>query len=106
MSRPVSTASQCGFSRRKFLASCAGLAAGAGVLSHFGGFSPVLLAQSGSRTREKTRVRLVFAHPDPDKPNWPNIGYDFAGYIQDAQAKFAAQCPEIEFLPLDRKSVV
>jgi len=46
------------------------------------------------------RLRLIFAHPDPTQPNWPNIGYNFAGQINELTKNFQQQCPEIKFLPI------
>ena len=92
---------QCGFSRREFLTSCAGLAAGMGIFGRPGGST--LLASDEAGTREKARIRLVFPYPDPDQPNWPNIGYDFAGHIEEIKSKFISQCPNSVFLPLTTK---
>jgi L-fucose isomerase-like protein len=46
---------------------------------------------------EKTRIRLIFAHPDPTQPNWPNIDYDFAGHIKEIHTRLLETCPRIEF---------
>jgi len=86
--------------RREFLV-CSGVCA-AGLAA----FSPVGIAALGENLpgNRKTRIRVVFGHPDPAQPNWPNIGYDFAGHIKTIQAALVAQCPEVEFLPVTTMS--
>jgi hypothetical protein len=88
------------FSRRKFFAGCAGVATGFSALNMLGSTSPLLFADTGARAKEKTRIRLVFSHPDPTKPNWPNINYDFTGHIEEVKSKLKEQCPGIIFLPV------
>ncbi|MBL7092834.1 hypothetical protein ISS22_02555 [candidate division KSB1 bacterium] len=87
------------FTRREFLGSCAACAAGVSTLSTFGS-SALGLSLSNISNNEKLKVRLVFAHPDPTKPNWPNIGYDFAGQIRDLTKKFKTQCSDVDFFPI------
>ena len=67
-------------SRREFLGNCAICAAGVTALSALP-LSP-LLAVFDPLKMDKTRIRLIFAHPDPTQPNWPNIDYDFSGHIK------------------------
>jgi len=86
--------------RREFMGGCAACAAGVTALSFFGG-SPLFAA---SENKAKTRIGLIFAHPDPTKPNWPNIDYDFAGHIKMVQNKLAKECPQIDFLPITTSS--
>ena len=33
----------------------------------------------------KARVKLIFAYPNPQEPNWPHIGYDFQRRIAEIQ---------------------
>lgn len=82
-------------SRRNFLGNCAIYAAGISALSSTG-VSSVFAATNNV----KAKVKVIYAHPDPEKPNWPNIGYDFKGYIREIQRLFETKCPEIEFLPV------
>lgn len=84
--------------RREFFSRCTLCAAGVTALSTL----PVssLFSATDDINTVKARVRLIFAHPDPTQPNWPNIGYDFAGHIRQVQQKLVEKCPEIEFLPV------
>ena len=71
--------------RREFFSRCTLCAAGVTALSTL----PVssLFSATDDINTVKARVRLIFAHPDPTQPNWPNIGYDFAGHIRQVQQK-------------------
>ena len=82
-------------SRREFIGNCAICAAGITALSALP-LSP-LLAAIDTLKMEKTKIRLIFAHPDPTKPNWPNIDYDFSGHIKEVHKKLQQDCPQIEF---------
>lgn len=48
----------------------------------------------------KTKIRTVFLHPDPTRPCWPNIAYNFDDKIEEVLVALRQQCPEIEFDPL------
>lgn len=48
----------------------------------------------------RARLRLVFSHIPPDRPTWPNIGYDYEGRKKELLAKLTRALPEIEFLPV------
>ena len=83
-------------SRRKFLSACAVCAAGAALLPgcrKTGTKIPPLYTVSDV----KTRIKLIFAYPDPDYPNWPNIGYDFKGYSDRLLGSFRERCPDVDF---------
>lgn len=88
------------FTRREFLGSCAACAAGAATLSTFGSSAWSAAAGLSTGGNDQTKIRLIFAHPDPTQPNWPNIGYDFAGQIRLLSRLFHDQCPDVEFLPV------
>jgi hypothetical protein len=81
--------------RREFLRDCTVCAAGITVMSAFGG--TLLSADDIYLKDTKARVKLIFAHPDPEKPNWPNIGYDFKGHIEKVQQNLFKKCPNVEF---------
>lgn len=87
-------------SRRTFLGSCGAAAVGIGALSMFPSWSGGILSAAETDAGKKSRIRLVFAYPDPSKPIWPNIGYDFDGHIREVTQKLAAGCPSVEFLPV------
>jgi hypothetical protein len=91
----------CHFSRRDFLGGCAACAAGFSALSALG----ISAASAAVPTdlldpvrRQKTKVRLIFAHPSSEKPCWPNIGYDFEAHKKQVLEKLVASCPDTEFL--------
>lgn len=88
-----------GCSRRTFLGTCGAAAAGIGALSMLPGAAGVLSAAE-SKPADKCRIRLIFAFPDPSKPIWPNIGYDFDGHNKEILEKFTRCCPGVEFLPV------
>lgn len=84
----------CGLSRRRFLAECAGCAAGVGGLAALASRSEA--AQRGA----KAKVRLVFTHIPSDRPIWPNIGYDFDRRKKELTDALRNGCPNVEFLPV------
>jgi hypothetical protein len=95
MKIPKQKESKTQVTRREFLASCAGCAAGAVALSTLG--ASALFAAGNNSMFEKAKVKIIFAHPDPTKPNWPNIDYDFSGHIKEVKEKLIKKCPDIDF---------
>jgi len=93
--RRVNSKPALNISRRDFFGKCTLCAAGIGVLSALP-FSSLLAAVEPLITT-KTKIRLIFAHPDPTRPNWPNIDYDFSGHIKEVHGKLVSKCPQIEF---------
>lgn len=85
-------------SRREFLGSCTACTAGVAALSVLGTSSLGAQSALAATKCEKARVRLIFAYPDPEKPNWPNIGYDFEGRIRELKKMFHEHCPGVDFL--------
>jgi len=47
---------------------------------------------------------LVFTHIPPDRPTWPNIGYDYEGRKKELTARLEKALPGIEFLPVTLQS--
>jgi len=88
-------------SRRKFLGGCTACATGLIALSSEP--QPVFGSTSIMHD-EKTKIRIVFAHPSSEGPCWPNIGYDFEGRKRELLKMFRSQCPGIEFLPVTAQS--
>ena len=83
--------------RRQFLSSCAGCSAAAACL----GISfPTLSAAADPPASDKVRVRLVYSHISPEKPTWPNRGYDYESRKKELTAKLQQDCPYAEFLPV------
>jgi len=86
-------------SRRAFLAGCSACAAGVSAVA--ADAVSTLAATSGERKPvRKSRVRLVFTHITPERPTWPNIGYDYEGRKKELSAKLTEACPDIEWLPV------
>jgi len=84
--------------RREFLEDCTLCATGIAAVSVLGSSS--LFASENINNDVKAKVVLIFAHPDPEQPNWPNIGYDFKGHIAKVQKELYKKCPDIDFLPI------
>jgi hypothetical protein len=47
----------------------------------------------------RTRVRLVYSHPDPKTQGWPYQGYDYEGRKKELTTLLRQTCPKVEFLP-------
>ena len=90
-----------GQTRREFITTCSALTAGMFVFPTFISSSSAspLTGSAGSILNQlpKTKIRVVGAHPDPTKPNWPNIDYDFAGDIRQFMNNLKSQCPHVDF---------
>jgi hypothetical protein len=87
-----------GVSRRRFLSGCAACAGAAAGLM---GAPSWLRAASGRFGGGRLRVRIVYAlHAGvQDRPDWPNIGFDFRPVMERTTAGLASRLPDIEFLP-------
>jgi len=83
--------------RRQFLSRCAGCSAAAACL---GINFPTLSAAADPPASDKVRVRLVYSHISPEKPTWPNRGYDYESRKKELTAKLQQDCPYAEFLPV------
>lgn len=88
--------------RRQFLAGCSACAAGLSVAGF--GAKVAAAAAAGETAQPATcsarpRVRLVFSHVPPDRPSWPNIGYDYEARKNELMELFRKKCPNVEFLP-------
>ena len=68
----------CGLTRREFVCTCAGCAAGLSAFSALNVFAAGV-AQPKLPSGDKAKIKLVFTHISPDTPTWPNIGYDYEG---------------------------
>jgi hypothetical protein len=79
-------------SRRKFLTGCAACVGTAELLAKT---MPLMAAN-----KAKMRIRVVYslhAVKQP-RPDWPNIGFDFAPVMARIDADLAKGCPEFEFV--------
>ena len=89
----------CGHSRRAFLINCAKCIGAAGAFS--GLVIPTLLTtQSCTSNKNGMIVRVVFALHEPvqDRPDWPNIGFDFKPVMENMMNALTAGCPSIKFV--------
>ena len=55
---------------------------------------------SVARDVRKPLIRLVFTHIPPEKPTWPNIGYDYEQRKQQIIGSLRTSCPGLELLPV------
>ncbi|MBZ0254608.1 hypothetical protein K8I31_01005, partial [bacterium] len=79
----------CKLNRRNFLA--AGCAVGAGALT-----KP---QYANSAETAKTKIHIVYSLHDTVQPgpDWPNVGFDFAPFMERTNKELAARCPEMDF---------
>ncbi len=100
------TNSKTGLSRREFLTGCAACAAYASTLSlgKRKTFGSDKTFSSSTGIGERPKILLVFSHIPPDKPTWPNIGYDYEGRKKELTAKLKKALPGIDFLPVTAQS--
>ena len=85
--------------RRRFLTGCAACAGAAGIAK-----TPAWLgaAQSGSASGKgagKVKIRVLYAlHTEKqDRPDWPNVGYDFRPVMDKIDKELAARLPGFTF---------
>jgi hypothetical protein len=82
-------------SRRNFLAHCAAGCAAASVAARTAGASLAGLQER----RLKIRVLYSLHAPVQDRPDWPNIGFDFRPVIQQIESALRERFNDMEFLP-------
>ena len=84
-------------SRREFVSKCSLYTAGISVIPPLGSriFGPSVFHPLNND--QKVKIKIIYAYPDPDQPNWPNIGYDFEGQIKKFNGLLNKYCPDIEF---------
>jgi hypothetical protein len=80
-------------SRRRFLA--AGCAGAAGLLV------PRSIVPQPRQTNAKTRIRIIYSlhAPVQDRPDWPNVGFDFRPPMETINTELGNRFPDYEFLP-------
>ena len=83
------------FTRRQFLVTTAGAAAGALLAG------PVTSEASPAAAAAKVRIRILYSLHAPQQavPDWPNVGFDFVPVMDRINAALAQACPEFEFVP-------
>ncbi len=82
----------CGISRRKFLTGCAACVGGAGLLTE--------TRPSSAAAEDRMQIRVIYslhAVRQP-RPDWPNVGFDFAPVMARINADLARKCPELRFV--------
>jgi hypothetical protein len=79
--------------RRRFLAGCAACAGAAGLSG-----APRWLC--GGQSREKARVRILYAlhGVKQEGPDWPNKGFDFGPAMEMMNAELTRLRPEVSFM--------
>jgi len=80
-------------SRRRFLA--AGCAGAAGLLM------PRSIVPQPRQTIGKTRIRIIYSlhAPVQDRPDWPNVGFDFRPPMETINTELRNRFSDYEFLP-------
>ena len=79
-------------SRRKFLSR--GCAGAAGLLI------PKSLIPRSRRVNSRPKIRIIYSlhAPQQDRPDWPNVGFDFRPVMQNINTELEKRCPEFDFL--------
>jgi hypothetical protein len=84
--------------RRRFLGSCGACAGAAGLMA-----APPWLKASfrAANADGKLRLRVLYSlhAPVQDRPDWPNIGFDFRPVMDKTNADLAGNFPDITFIP-------
>jgi len=86
------------YSRRSFLAGCAGCLGIVGTCS--GLVVPTILSTGGCTPKTRMRIRVIFAlhAPVQVQPDWPNIGFDFNPVMEKIMNALKAGCRGMEFV--------
>jgi hypothetical protein len=87
-------------SRRRFLSGCAAAAACASCPGLCASAAAADSSPQSLLPDVKTRVRLVYTHPSPERQGWPYQGYDYESRKKELSARFTKACPNVEFLPV------
>jgi len=95
---PLTGCAAHGISRRKFLEGCAVCAGAAGLM-----VTPPWLKGAipspGADGRLRIRILYSLHAPVQDRPDWPNIGFDFRPVMDKFNTELAGRLPEITFIP-------
>lgn len=101
--RIIPGCARSGMSRRRFITGCAACAgaAGLGVSSWLrSGLSSIGGGTSG-RPGVKIRIHIIYAlhAAKQDRPDWPNLGFDFQPVMDAANGELARRFPGWMFVP-------
>jgi len=91
-------------SRRQFLENCLAGTSSALLLNKNMISRLNRTARTENEPAGRPEIRLVFSHLQPDKPTWPNIGYDYGGRKKELTAKLMKALPDLKFLPISVQS--
>ena len=95
--KPLPLCGGCIHSRRAFLAGCAGCLGVAGTIP--GLILPTSFAEENA-TDKKMTVRIIFSLHTPvqDRPDWPNVGFDFNPVMESTISMLKNGCKDIGFV--------
>jgi hypothetical protein len=91
-------------SRRDFLRKCAAPAACAACAALCPTAAKAVKMDYPQMPAEKAKLRLVFAHPLPERQGWPYQHYDYEKRKADYLGKLTKSCPNVDFLPVWSKN--
>lgn len=93
--RTLPPACHCCVSRRNFLAAC-GSACAVGAVG-----TQVATRLASAAEDRRLRIRVVYSlhAPVQDRPDWPNIGFDFRPVMESIENALRTTYPDMEFLP-------
>lgn len=85
-------------SRRQFMSNCYGCAA-------LGAATLMGARCSATRARNAKTIRVIYSLHDTvqPRPDWPNVGFDFAPVMQQFNSALSESCPDFTFLPIQAK---
>ena len=88
----------CSHSRRDFLINCAKCVGAAGAFS--GLIVPTIFTAQSCTSKNSFNVRVVFAFHAPvqEKPDWPNVGFDFNPVMEGILNALTIGCPGMTFV--------
>ena len=93
----------CAHSRRAFLTHCAKCVGAVGAIGAFSGLAiPTTIFANNSCTSSAAsmKIRVVFAlhAPVQDRPDWPNLGFDFNPVMETIMSSLINGCRDVEFV--------
>ena len=86
-----------GVSRREFMSACSACAALCATTPFVG-----INCSKAIETDKKKTIRIVYSlhAAKQSRPDWPNVGFDFAPVMQRINATLSKECPEFDFVPI------
>lgn len=84
---------RCPLTRRRFIASCAACAGALSVMPRAG-------VLRGAEPARRLKIRVVYSlhGPKQNRPDWPNIGFDFVPVMERMNNALAKGCPDFDFV--------